>query len=304
MKHIRDQAKAGMAAKLGRYGAAKSLTRVMRGMPERDGSKGYATGGSVSGGPVEGMAAKPRLDRPARTKAKGKSGKGKTNVNVIVMPKEGTAAPPAPPMPMPPPAMAGPPPGPPPMPPPGAGGPPMPPMRAAGGRVDADCKDAVHKHDRQMHKGQGLTKLRIGGKVKKRADGGRADISKDSLKYAKEQRAVADTKEFGRNAHVGIGALGVGASLLPRIGKGLRAVNLLNAAGQASSAADANKERNAALNRAHRAERGLVAEGEEDRKHGGKVSRAEGGPVGGLSNKDGGAGGGEGRLAKIKMYGK
>ena len=269
--------------------------------------QGYATGGSVGfnkDGPAlsEGLSAagtpaKPSLARPGRKISKGKKKEAKTNINVIVAPSAPKEGPP--PMP----AMAGPP-GPPPMPPPGAGGPPMPPMRASGGRVDADCKDAVHKHDRQMHKGQGLTKLRIGGKVKKRADGGRADISKDSLKYAKEQRAVADTKEFGRNAHVGIGALGVGASLLPRIGKGLRAVNLLNAAGQASSAADANKERNAALNRAHRAERGLVAEGEEDRKHGGKVSRAEGGPVMGLKNKDGGAGGGEGRLAKIKMYGK
>ena len=271
MKHIRDQAKAGMAAKLGRYGAAKSLTRVMRGMPERDGSKGYATGGSVSGGPVEGMAAKPRLDRPARTKAKGKSGKGKTNVNVIVMPKEGNAAPPAPPMPMPPPAMAGPPPGPPPMPPPGAGGPPMPPMRASGGRVDADCKDAVHKHDRQMHKGQGLTKLRIGGKVKKRADGGRADISKDSLRYAREQRAEADSAANRRNFHTGMGTASGVVSALPGIGKVLRGVNIGSAATQAASAMGAQSDRNRALNRADRAERGLVSEGEEDRKHGGKV---------------------------------
>lgn len=45
-------------------------------------------------------------------------------------------------------------------------------------------------------------------------------------------------------------------------------------------------------------------EGEGGRKHGGKVKRAEGGPVMGLSNKDGGAGGASGRLAKIKDYGK
>lgn len=44
--------------------------------------------------------------------------------------------------------------------------------------------------------------------------------------------------------------------------------------------------------------------GKSKYKMGGKICRAEGGPVGGLSNKDGGSGGGEGRLAKIKMYGK
>ena len=37
---------------------------------------------------------------------------------------------------------------------------------------------------------------------------------------------------------------------------------------------------------------------------GGKVKRAEGGPVMGLKNKDGGAGGAKARLAKVKMYGK
>jgi hypothetical protein len=41
------------------------------------------------------------------------------------------------------------------------------PMRASGGRVSADCKEAVHKHEKGMHKGQGLTKLRFGGKAKK-----------------------------------------------------------------------------------------------------------------------------------------
>lgn len=162
--------------------------------------QGYATGGSVGlkkDGPAlaEGLSAagtpaKPSLARPGRKISKGKKKEAKTNINVIVAPSAPKEGPP--PMP----AMAGPP-GPPPMPPP-AGGPPMPPMRASGGRVDADCKDAVHKHDRQMHKGQGLTKLRIGG----------------------------------------------------------------------------------------------------------KVCRAPGGPVMGLKNKDGGAGGAEGRLAKIKMYGK
>ena len=46
----------------------------------------------------------------------------------------------------------------------------MPPMRASGGRVDAAAVD-VHKHEKAMHKGQGLTKLKIGGKVC-RAEGG------------------------------------------------------------------------------------------------------------------------------------
>lgn len=80
--------------------------------------RGYAEGGSVSGG-----KSTPRADRYAR------DGKvGKVNINIVVPQKE---SPPAPPMlpPIPPPGLAGPPPGGPPVPP----GLPM--MRKAGGRV-------------------------------------------------------------------------------------------------------------------------------------------------------------------------
>jgi hypothetical protein len=53
------------------------------------------------------------------------------------------------------------------------------------------------------------------------------------------------------------------------------------------------------------ADRDFLNPGKSGRyKIGGKVGRAAGGPVDGLSNDDGGAGGASGRLAKIKMYGK
>ena len=117
-------------------------------------AKAYANGGSVfddeedddddmEGGDsssmdaeVDGMSAKPRMDRPGRKmKGKDKDKKGGTNVNVIIMPKsDGPADAPVGPAP----AAANPmPPPPPPMAPPMAGGPPMPPMRKHGGGVGA-----------------------------------------------------------------------------------------------------------------------------------------------------------------------
>lgn len=141
MKHLRDQAKAGRSAKLARYSGGDDVKRVQNGMPSRDGSKGYATGGSVTPDAPGGMPARPRLDRGGmKKKAMPKGDKKGTNVNVVVMPKgDGDKAPmmppPAPPVgPPPPPPMAGPP-----MPPPGPGGPggpPPPMMRKAGGRVN------------------------------------------------------------------------------------------------------------------------------------------------------------------------
>ena len=293
MKGVR-QGSEGNTSLLKSYGGGSSGPR-----------QGYATGGSVGlnkDGPAlsEGLSAagspaKRSLARPGRKISKGKKKEAKTNINVIVAPSAPKEGPP--PMP----AMAGPPPGPPPMPPPGAGGPPMPPMRASGGRVDADCKEAVHKHDRQMHKGQGLTKLRIGGKVKKRADGG-STISEDSKREVARLRGEADQSRGSRNLS---GGLAAGSGILGSVGNRLQrsgfkpfglAMGALSGAAHLASRRE-DKE-------ADRIERGEAEPGKEDRKHGGKVSRAEGGPVMGLKNKDGGAGGGEGRLAKIKMYGK
>lgn len=263
MKHLRDQAKSANAAKLSRItgGSSPDARRVQQGMPTRDGAQGYATGGTVtSPGKVGGATSRPRLDRPARSKAKGDK-KG-TNINIVMMPKEGGPTPP----PMMGPPAGGPPPSPP-MPPPGAGGPPMPPMRASGGRV-ADCKEAVHAHDKQMHKGQGLTKLKIGGKVK-RADGGR--ISDDSKREAAKLRDQA-TDRTGRAAiH---GAIGTALSVLPRTGG--RAGHLMGRAlgvGNLGAAADDYLAGRRASTEADRIERGQAEPGREDRKRGGYVVR-------------------------------
>lgn len=131
--------------------------------------------------PMKGGAPRQRLDRFNRGgPVKGKAG---TTVNVVVAPKESGPGP----MPMlPPPVAAAPPPMPPkpPMPPMGAAGPmpggpmPMPGMGGPkpfkrGGTVHSDAKadrravqGAVHTHDRQKHKGQGLTKFESGGVVR------------------------------------------------------------------------------------------------------------------------------------------
>lgn len=134
MKNLRATAKSSMAAKLARY-CGGDVKRVQKGMPSRDGSKGYANGGGISDedeGDIDGVGAKPSMSKPGRTKGKDKDKKGGTNVNVIIMPKEGGA-----------PAGAAMPPGPPPPPPgppgPPPGGPPIP-MRARGGRVAVSLK--------------------------------------------------------------------------------------------------------------------------------------------------------------------
>ena len=207
MKHLREMAKAANKSKIARY-CGGDVSRVEKGMPSRDGAKGYATGGKVADGDMMmagGMPAKGRLDRGGRKKPD--AGKKGTNVNVIVMPKDGGGdkGAPMPPSDMPAPPMAGPPP-PMPMPPPGAG-PGGPPMRAKGGRVmknmmaDAkankkvmtdDCEpemrakggrammknddakadkkmiDAeIRKHEKHDHKGQKPTKFGEGGPVLK-----------------------------------------------------------------------------------------------------------------------------------------
>lgn len=138
-------------------------------------AKGYAMGGMVDmeGEEMEGGMPGERLDRPSR--------KGNTTVNVIVSapPKDlGSAPPPMPPMP---PPMAGPPaptpmPVPPPMPPGPPGGPPM---AARGGRIGyknggavKDCKEAVGKHEANMHPGKPKTKLATGGAISMEAAAG------------------------------------------------------------------------------------------------------------------------------------
>ena len=246
--------------------------------------QGYATGGSVGSlnkdGPAlsEGLAAsgapaKRSLARPGRKigKGAGKKKDAKTNINVIVAPSAPKEAGPGP---MPP--MAGPPPGGPPMPPPGAGGPPMP-MRASGGRV-SDCK--------------GLTKLKIGSKVKKRADGGR--ISQDSRDEAKRLRAEDAGRSSGWTLPGGVGAglLAAGGRKTRLLGAGLAGY----AAGKMADHFSHDMKKGDPLKEADRIEKGQAEPGREDRK--------SGGAVGGLSNKDGGAGGGLGRLAKIRKYGK
>ena len=232
--------------------------------------QGYATGGSVGSlnkdGPAlsEGLAAsgapaKRSLARPGRKigKGAGKKKDAKTNINVIVAPSAPKEAGPGP---MPP--MAGPPPGGPPMPPPGAGpgGPPMP-MRAHGGRVGSDCK--------------GLTKLKIGSKVKKRADGG--EVSDDRKKANKER---GDAVLHGATAAASLPTL---SRFAPRPLRALGAASV----GLNSYIAGRSHERANALD-----------------EKADKEGRKEGGPVGGLKNSQGGAGGGLGRLAKIRKYGK
>lgn len=166
MKHLRATSKSGMAAKLARY-CGGDVSRVKKGMPSRDGAKGYATGGMVSdddGDEFDGMAAKKSMSKPSRMKGKDKGKDKGTNVNVIVMPK---ADAPAMPMPPPPGPMAGPPP-----PPPGPPGPPMP-MRARGGRVHEDAAQdkkmvagMIHKHETNKHTGS-PTKFKKGGGILK-----------------------------------------------------------------------------------------------------------------------------------------
>ncbi len=180
MKAIRDFAKSARSSK---------LTRFMRGAkndtPSKAPGKCYAAGGAVGAannpGPIDGMMAKPRLDRPGR-KMDGKKSAG-TNVTVVVMPKGDSQ----PPMPMMLPPNAGPPLGPPgPAMPPGLpqGGPPMMPPKGpmktggrvgykTGGKVHDDAMmdkkmmtKMVHKHESHMHKGEKETKLKRGGACK------------------------------------------------------------------------------------------------------------------------------------------
>jgi len=253
--------------------------------PRQSYPQGYATGGAVkSGNPAlaEGMAATSVKAPKASAKAGGKkaAGKGKgTNVNVIVVPggKPGAAPEAPPPMPMAGlPVPVGPGPAGPPMPPPGPDGMPM---RKSGGRV-------------------------------KKADGG-STISEDSKTEAKRLRSAASEDVMS-----GVGTalhtlpVMIGGAALTALSKGRlgRAIGSSATMGSALAGAGASASRvHAGIRKgdeARRIERGLVRDGEEDRKSGGRVNRSVGGPAKPPKGFDAGAGGGKGRIEKAKRYGK
>lgn len=196
MHHIRSMVKAANAKKLARYCGGKSQVNQAK----NAGGKCYASGGVVGGAqgdsmdsPVDGMMAKPRLDRPGRKMA---DKKGAT-VNVVVMtggkpdqgmPPMGPTPAGPPPGPPPGPPQGGPPPMPPGMPPPGPmppmGGPP--PLRASGGRVN-NCAKEIHAHEKHLHKGEPMTKFKKGGMA--RASGGRVQ---DIQPKGKPMKGVKD----------------------------------------------------------------------------------------------------------------
>lgn len=240
MKHLRKQAEAAQSAKLHRLGAMGSLKAARK---AEHAPRKYASGGAVmdDAGPVEGMAAKGRLDRPGRSKMSKKGGKDAskkgTTVNVVIASGGG----PKPPMPM-----AGPPPDMP-MPPPGAGpgGPPMP-MRAKGGRVS-------------------------------KADGG-PTISQDSKDEAKRLRSegngdywkglvAANIGNAALMTHIP-GARGIGQKL----GNGVK--NAVTGLGWATGVKGVKNSFDKSAE-ADRIEKGQAKEGEEDRKSGGRVKRGK-----------------------------
>lgn len=276
----------------------------------------YASGGAVKGGnpslneglsaAADGKPAKPSLARPGRKMpGKSKSKGGKTNVNVIIAqaPDKGAM----------PPALGAGPGGPPPMPPPGPppGGPPMP-MRASGGRI-ANLGKYAHggkvttKGDeagriakKETHGAEPYAK---GGHVK-RADGGPTPGEQMNAARKRRDDASSDrTSEAIKGAsHAGIAA---GLAGVPgKLGKVLKWGNAAISGSGVLGAASAHGRKGAAEAEMKRLGEGKATEGEEDRKAGGRVARKEGGPVMGLKNSQGGAGGGSGRLAKVRMYGK
>lgn len=349
-------------------------------------SKCYAHGGSVhhkamgehgqskdghkphkaEGGEVEGMAAKPRLDRPGRKmKGKGKDKAKGTNVNVIIMsgkdgaPGAAMAGPGGPPPgagPMPPPMMK--PPGPP-MPPPGAGGPPgMPPMHKDGGKVHAYKNGGSIKAEGQTSATEAEAEKeetegrKDGGKVQKKADGGpttkyremknskaseydRAGISngltglftgnKDLLKQSLgnystandirgQGAAVEDLINRGRGEDLG--------SKAERWAPPHKSGGKVIASGQTSPAeseAENAKKHGGKVSKSHKADGGLIGldAGNPTAAVGNAAKRALISEIGGDISRDtsranggraprpaGGAGGGLGRLEKIKEYGK
>ncbi len=185
-------AKSGMASKLSKLRAIGARGDPKKANKGEAGKRKYHIPGYAyaDGGAVGGMGASPRLDRPGR-KAPGKGGAGKkgTNVNVIIMGKEGAGGPPGaspmPPHPMMPPPMPPHPMGGPPGLPPGPGGPPMGPpggppggglppglMRKTGGRIPAYAKGGrIRGADGRFAKGGAVNPSGPGGDVKTVSDG-------------------------------------------------------------------------------------------------------------------------------------
>lgn len=156
------------------------------------------------------------------------------------------------------------------------------PMRAAGGRIN------------------NLGKYAHGGGVK-REEGGR--ISEDSKTEAAKLRNKASQDRGLRNVSGGaaglLGVLGSVGNNLQRKGNLPMAIaNGVLSAGSHLSSKSSDAE-------ADRIEKGLVKPGEEDRKSGGRACKDGGGAVGlREGGKMVGSGGGLGRLAKMKKYGK
>ncbi len=272
----------------------------------------YAKGGAVKPkegnpslaeglGAADGAPAKPSLARSGRKMGrKAKEGKKGTTVNIVIAGKGPDAGPP----PMggpggPPPMMKGPPP-PMPMPPPGAGpgGPPPPMLKARGGAVARFATGGRIAN---------LGKFAHGGKVRKKfaTDGwvGEGDSGKALKEKSAEDSAKAGKLNSGAMSSATMGAIGSGIGAtgpkmreMGTVGKVLKGGTLAGAAANLGMAAlqkmgARGKEREAAES----SKAGDEAEG-----------RKQGGPVMGLhiKGKAVGSGGGLGRLAKLKKYGK
>lgn len=266
MKEHRAEAMSGMKAKLARMGGKMGDRKHLE-----KGGKCYATGGAVgaaNAGPIGGEAAPRSLSKPGKKKSDGKKKKGDGPVvNVVVMPKGDSPAPPMMPPPGPPPAMMPPPmPPKPPMPPPGAGpgGPPgMPPP---GGPPGMGGPPMMHAHG-------GRVGRKSGGKVK-RADGG-------------------EVKTLPRTGWKSLGISGD-----PEVGKRVHAArtvkeNMENAVDKMTSGAPENEDSSIA---------GRKGGGKVKRAEGGSVRSDINGPGKVVGTKDG-AGSGPGREEKMKMYG-
>lgn len=236
MKALKDHARSALVEKLARLGG-KSAKPTTKHPARSDFVRSFASGGAVSDVPVEGASAKPRFGRGIK---KGGKKDAKTNVNVVVMPKaDKPAAPDMPPMMAPPPAM------------------PVPPMRKTGGKVNAFAK---------------------GGRVRK-ADGGRTPGDEMSEARARRDQAQASARKSALIAASNLLA-GSGAALFARksgVAKSLLAANALGAGLNSRGTVTSNADAEDAQRVMDRIGRRPAVDGEEDRKRGGRVKKADGG---------------------------